>query len=363
MQANRIHNFNPGPAALPLSVLEEVQENLLDFQGSGMSITEISHRSRQFDDVVNDAVARTKRLLGLDDNFEVLFIQGGASLQFCMIPMNFLPEGKSADYVDTGTWSTKAIKEAEIQGKSIRVVASSEDKNYSYIPQNISFSEDAAFVHLTSNNTIKGTQWAEFPDTRGVPIICDMSSDIMSRPVDVNRFGMMYAGAQKNVGPAGACLVIIRKDLLDWIPDTVPTMLKYSTFSAKNSMYNTPPCFAVYTVQLVLKWLEDTVGGLEKMAAINQEKAQLLYGFMDDSDFYRATATADSRSLMNVTFRMPSEDLEKQFVEQALANGLGGLKGHRSVGGCRASIYNAVPLQAVEALVDFMKMFSRKTDR
>jgi len=360
MQANRIHNFNPGPAALPLSVLEEVQENLLDFQGSGMSITEISHRSRQFDDVVNDAVARTKRLLGLDDNFEVLFIQGGASLQFCMIPMNFLPEGKSADYVDTGTWSTKAIKEAEIQGKSIRVVASSEDKNYSYIPQNMSFSEDAAFVHLTSNNTIKGTQWAEFPDTRGVPIICDMSSDIMSRPVDVNRFGMMYAGAQKNVGPAGACLVIIRKDLLDWIPDTVPTMLKYSTFSAKNSMYNTPPCFAVYTVQLVLKWLEDTVGGLEKMAAINQEKAQLLYSFMDDSDFYRATAAADSRSLMNVTFRLPSEDLEKQFVEQALANGLGGLKGHRSVGGCRASIYNAVPPQAVEALVDFMKLFARK---
>ena len=360
MQANRIHNFNPGPAALPLSVLEEVQENLLDFQGSGMSITEISHRSRQFDDVVNDAVARTKRLLGLDDNFEVLFIQGGASLQFCMIPMNFLPEGKSADYVDTGTWSTKAIKEAEIQGKSIRVVASSEDKNYSYIPQNMSFSEDAAFVHLTSNNTIKGTQWAEFPDTRGVPIICDMSSDIMSRPVDVNRFGMMYAGAQKNVGPAGACLVIIRKDLLDWIPDTVPTMLKYSTFSAKNSMYNTPPCFAVYTVQLVLKWLEDTVGGLEKMAAINQEKAQLLYSFMGDSDFYRATAAADSRSLMNVTFRLPSEDLEKQFVEQALANGLGGLKGHRSVGGCRASIYNAVPPQAVEALVDFMKLFARK---
>ncbi|MDX2502019.1 MAG: 3-phosphoserine/phosphohydroxythreonine transaminase [Deltaproteobacteria bacterium] len=360
MQADRIHNFNPGPAALPLSVLEEVQENLLDFQGSGMSITEISHRSRQFDDVVNDAVARTKRLLGLDDNFEVLFIQGGASLQFCMIPMNFLPEGKSADYVDTGTWSTKAIKEAEIQGKSIRVVASSEDKNYSYIPQNMSFSEDAAFVHLTSNNTIKGTQWAEFPDTRGVPIICDMSSDIMSRPVDVNRFGMMYAGAQKNVGPAGACLVIIRKDLLDWIPDTVPTMLKYSTFSAKNSMYNTPPCFAVYTVQLVLKWLEDTVGGLEKMAAINQEKAQLLYSFMDDSDFYRATATADSRSLMNVTFRLPDEDLEKQFIEQALANGLGGLKGHRSVGGCRASIYNAVPLQAVEALVDFMKLFARK---
>ena len=360
MKADRIYNFNPGPAALPLRVLEEIQQNLLDFQGSGMSITEISHRSREFDDVINDAVARARRLLGLDDNFEVLFIQGGASLQFCMIPMNFLPPGKSADYVDTGTWSTKAIKEVKLQGKSIAVVASSEDKNYTYIPKNILFNADAAFVHLTSNNTIKGTQWAEFPDTQGVPIICDMSSDIMSRPLDVNKFGMMYAGAQKNVGPAGVCLVIIRKDLLDWIPDTVPTMLKYSTFAAKNSLYNTPPCFAVYTVQLVLKWLEETIGGLDKMAAINQNKAQLLYGFMDGSGFYRATAEADSRSLMNVTFRLPNEDLEQQFVQQALANGLGGLKGHRSVGGCRASIYNAITLEAVQALVNFMKSFAQK---
>ena len=360
MTANRIYNFNPGPAALPLTVLEEIQENFLDFQGTGMSITEISHRSRQFDDVVNDAVARTRRLLGLGDNFEVLFIQGGASLQFCMIPMNFLAPGKSADYVDTGTWSTKAIKEAQLQDKSIAVVASSEDKNYAYIPKNISFNDDAAFVHLTSNNTIKGTQWAEFPDTKGVPIICDMSSDIMSRPLEVDRFGMMYAGAQKNIGPAGACLVIIRKDLLDWIPDTVPTMLRYSTFAAKNSMYNTPPCFTVYTVQLMLKWLEETIGGLEKMAAINREKAQLLYGFMDRSGFYRATAEADSRSLMNVTFRLPSENLEKQFVEQALANGLGGLKGHRSVGGCRASIYTAITLEAVQALVDFMNAFEKE---
>ena len=360
MKAKRIYNFNPGPAALPLSVLEEIQENFFDFQGSGMSITEISHRSREFDDVINEAVDRTRRLLNLDDNFEVLFIQGGASLQFGMIPMNFLSEGKSADYVDTGTWSTKAIKEVQLQGKSVAVVASSEDKNYSYIPKNIAFNEDAAFVHLTSNNTIKGTQWAEFPDTKGVPIICDMSSDIMSRPLEVDRFGMMYAGAQKNIGPAGACLVIIRKDLLDWIPDTVPTMLRYSTFATKNSMYNTPPCFTVYTVQLMLKWLEETIGGLEKMAAINREKAQLLYGFMDRSGFYRATAEADSRSLMNVTFRLPSEDLEKQFVEQALANGLGGLKGHRSVGGCRASIYNAITLEAVQALVDFMNAFEKE---
>ncbi len=360
MSAKRIHNFNPGPAALPLSVLEEIQQNFLDFKGTGMSITEISHRSREFDDVINDAVARTRRLLKLDDNFDVLFIQGGASLQFAMIPMNFLPEGLSADYVDTGTWSTKAIKEAQLQGKTIAVVASSADKNYSYIPKDIAFNEDAAFVHLTSNNTIKGTQWAQFPDTRGIPILCDMSSDIMSRPLDVQKFGMLYAGAQKNIGPAGACLVILRKDMLDRIPETVPTMLKYSTYAAKNSLYNTPPCFAVYTIQLVLKWLEEAIGGLDKMAAINQSKARLLYGFIDSSDFYRATAEPDSRSLMNVTFRLPSEKLEQQFVEQALANGLGGLKGHRSVGGCRASIYNAITLGAVEALVDFMKAFEKK---
>ncbi len=359
MSADRIHNFNPGPAALPLSVLEEIQQNFLDFKGTGMSITEISHRSREFDDVINDAVARTRRLLNLDDNFEVLFIQGGASLQFAMIPMNFLPDGQSADYVDTGTWSTKAIKEAQLQGKSVAVVASSEDENYSYIPKNIAFNEDAAYVHLTSNNTIKGTQWSQFPDTGDIPILCDMSSDIMSRPLDVQKFGMLYAGAQKNIGPAGACLVILRKDMLDRIPETVPTMLKYSTFAAKNSLYNTPPCFAVYTIQLVLKWLEETIGGLEKMAAINHSKAQLLYGFMDGSDFYRPTARPDSRSLMNVTFRLPSEALEKQFVAQALANGLGGLKGHRSVGGCRASIYNAITLAAVEALVDFMKSFEK----
>ena len=275
-------------------------------------------------------------------------------------PHEFSAGGKSADYVDTGTWSTKAIKEAEIQGKTIDVVASSADKKYCYIPKNISFNEEAAYVHLTSNNTIKGTQWAEFPDTKDVPIFCDMSSDIMSRPLDAAKFGLIYAGAQKNAGPAGVCLVIIRNDMLDLVPDSVPTMLKYTTYSAKNSLYNTPPCFAIYTVQLVLKWLEETVGGLEKMAALNQKKAQLLYNFFDTGSFYRATAEPDSRSLMNVTFRLPNEDLEQQFVRQALENGLGGLKGHRSVGGCRASLYNAVSLDAVEALIDFMKTFEKK---
>lgn len=357
MTANRIHNFNPGPAALPLCVLEEIQQDLLDFSGSGMSITEISHRSKHFDDVINDAIARTKRLLGLDDRFHVLFLQGGASMQFAMIPLNFLAGNSSADYVDTGTWSSKAIKEAEIQSKAINVVASSADKNYSYIPRDIKFNEDAVFVHITSNNTIKGTAWAELPDTNGVPIICDMSSDIMSKPIEAQKFGLIYAGAQKNVGPAGVCLVVIRQDMLDLVPDSVPTMLRYDTYAANNSLYNTPPCFAIYTLDLVLKWLEETVGGLAKMAAINQKKAALLYDLMQAGGFYRATAEPDSRSLMNITFRLPNEDLEQQFVRQALRNDLGGLKGHRSVGGCRASLYNAVSMEAVESLFDFMKTF------
>jgi phosphoserine aminotransferase len=360
MKVNRIKNFNAGPAALPLAVLEEIQEGFLDFSGTGMSITEISHRSKEFDAIMDDTIARIRRLLNLGDNFEVLFCQGGASLQFCMIPMNFLPTGRSADYVDTGTWSSKAIKEAEILGKSIAVVSSSKDKNYSYIPQNIQFNKNAVYVHITSNNTIKGTQWASFPETGGIPIVSDMSSDILSRPLDVNHFGLIYAGAQKNVGPAGVCLVILRKDMLELIPESIPTMLNYTTFTSKNSMFNTPPCFAIYTVQLIMKWLEETIGGLEKMEALNRKKAQRLYGFIDSGDFYQATAEPNSRSLMNVTFRLPNEDLEKRFSQEAINNDLGGLKGHRSVGGCRASIYNATTLQAVEALVDFMTTFERR---
>ncbi len=360
MKPNRIYNFNPGPAALPLEVLEQIQEELLDFAGSGMSIMEISHRSRWFDEVINDAVARVKRLLGLDERYHVLFCQGGASMQFCMVPMNFLSNGRKADYVNTGTWSTKAIKEARIQAKNIRVAASSEDRNFAYIPRQIEFDPEATYVHITSNNTIKGTQWADFPDTGKVPLVADMSSDIFSRPIDVEKFGLIYAGAQKNMGPAGVCLVIVRQDMLELIPEDLPTMLKYSTYVEKNSMFNTPPCFAIYTVQLVLKWLEETIGGLDKMADLNRRKAELLYGFMDSNDFYRPTADKDSRSLMNVTFRLPTEELEQTFVAEALENGLGGLKGHRSVGGCRASIYNPTSLAAVEALVDFMETFAKK---
>lgn len=356
----RIYNFNAGPAALPLPVLEEIQAEFLNFKGSGMSITEVSHRSKWFDEVIEGAAARVKRLLKLDERFHVLFLQGGASLQFCMIPMNLLPDGQPADYVNTGTWATKAIKEAWIQGKAINVVASSEDRNFSYIPKEISFSRDAAYVHITSNNTVKGTQWASFPDTQEVPLISDMSSDIMSRPFDPSPFGLVYAGAQKNLGPAGATLVIIRRDMLERVPQHIPAMLQYTTFVEHNSMFNTPPCFAIYTIQLVLRWLEETVGGLEKMQKLNRAKGGLLYQAIDKKGFYTGIAEKESRSLMNVTFRLPSEEMEKRFVRQALENGLGGLKGHRSVGGCRASIYNATSLEAVKALVDFMDEFARK---
>ncbi|RLB01413.1 MAG: 3-phosphoserine/phosphohydroxythreonine transaminase [Deltaproteobacteria bacterium] len=358
--SKRVINFNPGPAALPLPVLEEIQEELLNYKGCGMSVLEISHRSDTFTSIIEDAEKRLRRLMGLNDDYTVLFLQGGASFQFAMIPMNLMHGDQVADYINTGTWSTKAIKEAQIQGKNVNVVASTEDKNFSYIPKNINFTRDAVYVHITSNNTIKGTQWAEFPDTGGVPIVSDMSSDILSRKIPVEKFGLIYAGAQKNLGPAGVTVVIIRKDLLELCADDLPTMLKYKTFAEKKSLFNTPPCFAIYVVQLVLKWLEETVGGVEKVEEINRQKAKILYDLIDSSDFYRGTAEPDSRSMMNVTFRLPTPELEAQFIEEAAANGLAGLKGHRSVGGCRASIYNATSLSAVQTLVDFMDSFAKK---
>jgi phosphoserine aminotransferase len=264
------------------------------------------------------------------------------------------------DYLNTGTWSTKAIKEAKILGKNVRVVASSEDKGFSYIPKGFRVNPDAAYLHFTSNNTIKGTQWTQFPSAGDVPLVCDMSSDFMSRPFDARPFGLIYAGAQKNIGPAGSAMVIIRKDMLERTPAILPTMLKYTTFAESNSMYNTPSCVVIYIVALVVKWLEETIGGLEKMAQLNQEKGAVIYNYIDGSSFYRGTADKDSRSLMNVTFRLPREDLEKKFVADAQKEGLGGLKGHRSVGGCRASIYNATGIDAVKALVDFMAEFEKK---
>ena len=281
-------------------------------------------------------------------------------MQFCMIPMNLALEGKPVNYIDTGTWSTKAIKEARIQGKDVRVIASSEAQSFSHIPRDFKVDADASYLHFTSNNTIKGTQFARFPDAGDVPLVCDMSSDIMSRPFQAAPFGLIYGGAQKNIGPAGTAFVIIRRDMLDRVPADIPTFLKYSTFAEKNSMFNTPSCFVIYTINLVLKWLEETIGGVEKMEQINREKAALLYDFMDRSEFYRGTAEKESRSLMNVTFRLPSEELEQKFIADAMAADLGGLKGHRSVGGCRASIYNATGRDAVEALVNFMDEFQRK---
>jgi phosphoserine aminotransferase len=358
---NRIYNFNPGPAALPLPVLEEIRSELLDFRGTGISILESSHRAKEFAGVLDDAVARIKRLLKLDNRYDVLFLQGGASMQFCMAPMNLSIPGKPLDYVDTGAWASKAIKEAQIQGKDVRVTASSADREYTYIPEEVPVDPNAAYLHITSNNTIRGTQWHRFPDAGGVPVVSDMSSDIFSRVFDPAPFGLIYAGAQKNAGPAGVTLVIIREDMLARVPKDLPSMLKYSTFAGdKKSMYNTPPTFSVYVVQLVAKWLEETIGGIEAMEAVNRRKGEIIYGYIDSQDFYRGTAESGSRSLMNVTFRLPTPELEQKFLNEAPTQGLVGLKGHRSVGGCRASIYNATPPEAVEALVGFMKEFLKK---
>jgi len=355
--AKRIFNFNAGPAALPLPVLEEIQQELLDFRGTGMSILEISHRSKPFEGVLDDTILRIKRLLHLDERYHVLFLQGGASLQFCMVPMNLTLPGKTAAYTDTGTWASNAIAQARILGKDVNVVASSKDREYTYIPKDFAVPREAAYLHVTSNNTIRGTQWQDFPEAGGVPIISDMSSDIFSRTFDPQPFGLIYAGAQKNAGPAGVTLVIVRDDMLARVPKDLPTMLKYTTFAEKKSMFNTPPCFAVYVVNLVMKWLEETIGGLANMEEINRQKARMLYDCIDAQGFYRGTAKPDSRSHMNVTFRLPTPELEEKFLKEANGSGLGGLKGHRSVGGCRASLYNAVSVDAVQALVDFMDEF------
>ncbi len=356
----RVHNFNPGPAALPLPVLKEIKEDFLSFRGSGMSIVEISHRSALFDEVLNNAVNRTKRLLDLDDSYHVLFIQGGASMQFCMTPMNLALPDRPVNYINTGTWSTKAIKEAQIQGKDVRIIATSEDKDFSYLPYDYIVDKQASYLHFTSNNTIKGTQWQQFPNGEGIPLISDMSSDFMSRPIDVKPFGLVYAGAQKNIGPSGIAMVIIREDMLQRVPDNLPTMLKYTTYKDNRSLFNTPPTFAIYIIDLVLKWLEETIGGLKKIERINKEKASLIYDVIDNSDIYHGTTDVKSRSLMNVTFRLPDKKTEERFLAEATQNGLIGLKGHKSVGGCRASLYNAITIDSVRKLATFMREFEEK---
>lgn len=356
---HEIHNFYAGPAKLPLPVLEEVRENFLSFRGSGMSITEISHRSAMFDELLDDTIERAKRLLGLDESHHVLFIQGGASQQFCMIPMNLALPGKPVDYINTGVWSTKAIKEARIQGKDVRVIATSEDKDFSYVPVDYRADRDASYLHFTSNNTIMGTQWQQYPDGKGVPLISDMSSDFMSHPIDGAPFGMIYAGAQKNIGPSGLAMVIIRDDMLERVPDNLPTLLKYTTFHDHKSLFNTPPTFTIYVIDLVLTWLEETVGGLEQAERINRQKASMIYKVIDNSEIYHGIADVNSRSLMNITFRLPDTKSEERFLAEAQKNGFVGLKGHRSIGGCRASTYNAVTIDSVKSLVAFMEEFEK----
>jgi phosphoserine aminotransferase len=356
----RVHIFNAGPAALPMPVLKEVQAHFLNFHGSGMSITEISHRSTLFEEVINDAIDRTRRLLKLSNDYHVLFIQGGASLQFCMIPMNLALPGRPLTYINTGVWSTKAIREAQIQAKDVRVIPASEDRDFSSLPTDFTMNRQASYLHLTSNNTIKGTQWQQFPDGKGIPLISDMSSDFMSRPVDVKPFGLIYAGAQKNLGPSGVAMVIIREDMLKRVPGSLPTMLKYTTYRDNKSLFNTPPTFAIYVIALVLEWLEETIGGLKEMEKINKEKASLIYEVIDKSEIYQGIAEAKSRSMMNVTFRLPDKELEQGFLDEARKNGFEGLRGHRSVGGCRASLYNAVTVDSVKRLVAFMREFEEE---
>ncbi|ANF96197.1 3-phosphoserine/phosphohydroxythreonine transaminase [Paenibacillus bovis] len=357
----RAYNFNAGPAALPLEVLERAQKEFVDYQGNGMSIMEMSHRGAVYEAVHNEAQQRLLSLLGNPEGYKVLFLQGGASTQFAMLPLNLLGEGQVASYVATGSWADKAISEAKLIGEA-HVAASSEAQDFMQIPalEDIQIPDNAAYLHVTSNETIGGIQYKEFPDTGNVPLIVDMSSDILSRPLDMSQFGMIYAGAQKNLGPSGVTVVVAREELLANSPKSIPTIMRYSTYLKNNSLYNTPPSFAIYMVNEVLKWIEEQ-GGLEGVARNNERKAALIYDAIDQSGgFYKGAAEVSSRSNMNITFRLSSEELDKAFAKASEQAGFVGLKGHRSVGGLRASIYNAVPYESCEALVEFMKDFQAK---
>jgi phosphoserine aminotransferase len=357
---HRIYNFAAGPAVLPVPVLEEIQRNLVALPGVGMSVLEISHRSKTFESILAQAEADIRTLAGIPSNYKVLFLQGGASMQFSMVPMNLLTSGSTADYIDSGSWADKAIKEAKKVG-AVNVAASTKAENYSRVPRQdeLKLTPGAAYVHMTSNNTIEGTEYKELPSVGGTPLVSDTSSDMFSRPIDIARHALIYSGAQKNMGPAGVTVVIVRDDLLQRSQKTLPTMLNYAVHAENGSLYNTPPAFAVYALGLVMKWLI-AEGGLAAIATTNERKAAKLYAEIDRTGFYRGTAHKDCRSLMNVTFRMPSEELETAFVRESTAAGLDGLKGHRSVGGMRASIYNAFPEDGVDALVAFMKEFERQ---
>ena len=352
---SRAYNFSAGPAVMPVEALEEAQRELVDYKGSGMSIMESSHRGKEYSEIHEECIANLKELMGVPEGYSVLFLQGGASTQFAMIPMNLLGAGQTADYVNSGAWASKAIKEAQNLG-SVNIAADCAKDIPTRQPTSdeLSLTPGAAYLHLTSNETISGAQIKDFPQT-DAPLICDMSSDILSRRIDVSRFSLIYAGAQKNLGPAGAAVVVIRDDLAERCPASVPTILKYSTHIEKNSLFNTAPCFTIYMITLVTRWLKDK--GIENVFAQNVAKAGKLYGAIDATDFYRGTAVPEFRSDMNVTWRLPSEELESKFIAEAAEAGLKGLKGHRSVGGIRASIYNAFPPEGVDALVSFMQDF------
>ncbi|MDR2200360.1 MAG: 3-phosphoserine/phosphohydroxythreonine transaminase [Deltaproteobacteria bacterium] len=357
----RVYNFNGGPAALPQEVLEEAAGELLNWRGSGMSMMEISHRDKRVVQMVGDCESDILALLGLGSEWRAIFLQGGASLQFAMIPMNFAADGAVSDYVNTGMWSDKAYKEALVCGSKARLAASSQKDDFTRIPDSFDFSQEARYVYLTANNTVRGTEWRSFPEKAPAPLISDMSSDFLSRPLDLKNFVLAHAGAQKNVGPAGLTIVLIKPEFAATGKKGLPRLLDYRTYLESDSMYNTPPVFSIYVAGLVMKWLRNKIGGLSRMAAINQKKAAALYLAIDQSQgFYRGTAREDSRSLMNVTFRLPTPELEEAFLAQAKKEGLWGLNGHRSVGGIRASIYNAVPAEAVKTLIEFMAEFQRR---
>ena len=355
---SRVYNFSAGPSCLPEEVLQQAADEMMDYKGTGMSVMEMSHRSKPYQAIIDETEALARELMGIPDNYKVLFLQGGASLQFAMIPQNLMVNHKRAAFMNTGAWSDKAIKEAKKFGEAL-VVASSKESTFNYIPEIPAIPENIDYFYICANNTIYGTKFNEFPQTGNVPLIADFSSCIMSEKVDVSKFGLIFAGAQKNLGPAGVCLVIIRDDLVGKAPESTPTMMNYQTHVDNGSMFNTPPTYGIYIMGLVFQWIKKN-GGIEAMEKRNREKAALLYDFLDSSSMFKGTVVAKDRSLMNVPFVTGNEELDAAFIKEATAAGFVNLKGHRSVGGMRASIYNAMPLKGVQALVDFMKAFEAK---